>query len=493
MKNTMSKIKAAYLFNILAILLLLATIYLYSQFEDTKDSIVNTNLGSQIKYTKNITDKLSKSILKHVNNDLYKSLKEDKSLRVEMEEHLSMFISKRYRYLYVVDKISKNSNEFRVLLDGSTNFEEKSEFEEPFDPLNIKVWNKAYSTKDITFFQHKDGMNLWMTLLNPIILNNKIVGLVVVDFALEDHKAIVHDLHELDETFEAIVIFFIIIFFLLLWFSYFDMEREKEKENIQNQLVNLNNELEYKIKDEITKSRKKDQQIIQQSRLAQMGEMISMIAHQWRQPLAAISSASTAINFKARRDKLDNKVALELSSKIAEYSQHLSSTIDDFRDFFKSKEEKQKTSFGEIINGVLNIVEDSVINKNIKLIKDLNYNDSFESNPNELKQVVLNLIKNAEDVLLEKNIENPYIKISTYFKENKYILEISDNGNGIPENNMEKIFDPYFSTKTKKDGTGLGLYMSKTIVEEHCDGELSVENNKDGAVFKIILKQEDKS
>ena len=120
-------------------------------------------------------------------------------------------------------------------------------------------------------------------------------------------------------------------------------------------------------------------------------------------------------------------------------------------------------------------------------MKELNCHDTFITYPNELKQVILNLIKNAEDVPLENKIENPYIKISSYKEDDKYILEVSDNAGGVPEDVIDKIFDPYFSTKTKKDGTGLGLYMSKTIIEDHCGGELSVSNSKDGAVFKIVL------
>ncbi|MEA3387640.1 MAG: ATP-binding protein [Patescibacteria group bacterium] len=267
---------------------------------------------------------------------------------------------------------------------------------------------------------------------------------------------------------------------------------QTEIENKTKELKELNDGLEQKIKLEVEKNRKKDQQMVEQSRLAQMGEMISMIAHQWRQPLAAISSTSAGINLKAKLNKLDKETAIELSTKIGSYSQHLSTTIDDFREFFKSNKEKSKMSYDEIIQSVMNIVEISIANKNIKIIKDLQCKSQFNSYPNEIKQVVLNLIKNAEDVLIEKDIQNPTITIKT--KDN--ILYISDNGGGIPEDIMPKIFDPYFSTKTKKDGTGLGLYMSKTIIEEHCGGELSVSNdkviNKDGkpscgAVFKIKL------
>jgi C4-dicarboxylate-specific signal transduction histidine kinase len=109
---------------------------------------------------------------------------------------------------------------------------------------------------------------------------------------------------------------------------------------------------------------------------------------------------------------------------------------------------------------------------------------------NELKQVVLNIIKNSEDALLDNGIENPYIKIKTFTDNNNYVLEVSDNAGGISEDIIDNIFDPYFSTKTKKDGTGLGLYMSKIIIEEHCDGKLSVRNSDVGAIFRIELEQE---
>jgi len=488
MKNYISKIKTIYLFTVVAIMLLIATIFLYSKFEYTKQNIVKTNLGGQISYTNDITNKLEKNIIKSIkNNNLFDTLENDIKLREKIEEKLSLFITTRYRYVYIVDKVSSSDNQFRVLLDGTQNNDDKSEFLELFTPLNTKIWNKSYEYNQNEFFEHKEGMNLWMTFLNPIEINGKVVGLMVIDFALEDHKYIVKNLVDLDETFKYVVIFFIIIFFLYIWFSYFDLQREKEKENIQKQLQILNKSLESKIEDELKKSRKKDKQLLQQSRLAQMGEMISMIAHQWRQPLAAISSASLAINFKAQRENLNNEIAINLSSKIIGYSKHLSSTIDDFRNFFKTNKEKQLTSFEEIINGAFNIIEDSLLSKNIKIEKEIVDEYNFESYPNELKQVVLNLIKNAEDVLLEKDIEDPFIKIKIYKNNLECILEVSDNAGGIPLNIIDKIFDPYFSTKIKKDGTGLGLYMSKTIIEDHCSGKLEVINNKNGAIFKIVL------
>ena len=237
---------------------------------------------------------------------------------------------------------------------------------------------------------------------------------------------------------------------------------------------------------------KENEKLLQhQSRLAQMGEMISMIAHQWRQPLSAISATSTALNLKAKLGKADNAIVEEMTDKISKYSQHLSQTIDDFREFFKANKEKRETSYDELIGAVLNIIELSITNQNIKLIKDFKSKEKFSSFPNELKQVILNLIKNAEDVLIEKEIKNPFIKIRTYENKGKLFLEISDNAGGVSKNIIDDIFNPYFSTKKQKDGTGLGLYMSKTIVESHCNGALEVFNTKDGALFRITLIKEE--
>jgi signal transduction histidine kinase len=155
--------------------------------------------------------------------------------------------------------------------------------------------------------------------------------------------------------------------------------------------------------------------------------------------------------------------------------------------FLNQNKEKKTTTYNELLNSVLSLVETPIKNHNIELIENLQCSESFDTYTNEVKQVILNIIKNAEDILLDKNIQNRYIKIKTYCDSDKAILEISDNGGGINEEYISKIFDPYFSTKTKKDGTGLGLYMSKTIIEDHCGGKLSVSNSQDGAVFKIIL------
>ncbi len=261
----------------------------------------------------------------------------------------------------------------------------------------------------------------------------------------------------------------------------------KKLKLMDDKIKNFNNQLKFRIDEEVKKNREKDKKMIYQSRLAQMGEMLSMIAHQWRQPLNAISSTCVHLTIKAQLDKANSEFVMKESENISKFVQHLSSTIDDFRDFFKTNKKLQNTNFTELLTAVLGIIESSVISKNIELIKDLRFEGKFKTYPNEIKQVILNLIKNAEDILLEKKIKKPFIKISTFKEGENYILEVSDNGGGVPDAVVEKIFDPYFSTKLKLDGTGLGLYMSKTIIEEHCGGKITVSNSKDGAVFKISL------
>jgi len=239
--------------------------------------------------------------------------------------------------------------------------------------------------------------------------------------------------------------------------------------------------------EEIEINKDKDKQLLQQSRLAQMGEMIAMIAHQWRQPLAAISSASLVLRMKAEMGDLSSDNIIKKTEDILDYSQHLSLTIDDFRDFFKPTKETIKTDFISLVESALKIIETSLDNHGVRVVKDFNSNRTFYSYSNELKQVILNLIKNAEDIMLDNRVKNPIIIISIYDEEDSAVLEIEDNGGGVPEEIFDKIFDPYFSTKDNKNGTGLGLYMSKTIIEEHCKGSLSVKNGDKGAVFKIML------
>ena len=266
-----------------------------------------------------------------------------------------------------------------------------------------------------------------------------------------------------------------------LWVDYF--HKSKELQDKSEKLETINKNLEKLVSQEIDKNRQKDHIMFMQSRQAQMGEVIAMIAHQWRQPLAAISATSSVINLKAKLKKLDLELAFELSKKISDYTQHLSETIDDFRNFFKPDREKKLTSFETVFKRSNTLIEESLKNNKIEIDCDVIKSQEFQSYENELVQVVINIIKNAEDILLEKDIKNPWIKVKIDGKN----ITISDNAGGVPEKLLDKIFDPYFSTKLSKNGTGLGLYMSRIIIQEHCGGKLVVENCENGALFSIML------
>jgi len=241
--------------------------------------------------------------------------------------------------------------------------------------------------------------------------------------------------------------------------------------------------LQEKIRQEEEKNKRNQELMQQQSRLAQMGEMLSMIAHQWRQPLSAITATTNSLELKTKMNQLDNESVEKSTQKIREFALHLSSTIDDFRNFFKANKGKNITDFGQIVDSVYSIIESTLIHKNIKVNITRNSTINLYTYEGEIKQVILNLIKNAEDALIEKDIENPTINITIDANQ----LIVHDNAGGIPKNIIDKIFNPYFSTKLKKDGTGLGLYMSKIIIEEHCKGTINVINENGGAKFTVTI------
>ena len=301
-----------------------------------------------------------------------------------------------------------------------------------------------------------------------------------------------------DVTVLIYYIFLTLVTFMISAISGYLIEKGKRKNYLA---VFIQEDLNVQLKIEQEKNAKKEKLLQQHARLAQMGEMISMIAHQWRQPLGAISSTIISIHNKRESGRLDLDAKKDREKyfeftddklqNIDEYVQVLSSTIDDFRNFFKPDKEKEIVSLSTPITRALYIVEDSLKAKNIKLLNVIENDEKVLMYQNEMMQVVLNIFKNAEDNFLEKKIEKPQIFIITKKKERKFIISITDNGGGIPSDIMPNIFDPYFSTKDEKNGTGLGLYMSKIMVEEHNNGKLSVENIANGVCFTIELGLEE--
>ena len=283
------------------------------------------------------------------------------------------------------------------------------------------------------------------------------------------------------ELFIQFILVFMIIF-IILGISY--IKQKKLKDRIQL----LNNSLEQRVKDEVQKNREKDKVMFRQSRLAQMGEVISMIAHQWRQPLNSLSLLNQTILLKYDREKLNDE-AIEFFRVHSKKQIHeMSKTIDDFKDFFKPQKIKKEFLLNEVIDNLFDIVKPIYTRSNVNININIDQEHYIMGYKNELGQAVLNILNNAKDALVEKNIEKKEVNITVKKYDGKINIVISDNAGGIPGEYKENIFDPYFSTKGDKNGTGLGLYMTKMIVEDHMDGKITVKNNHVGAVFTIILE-----
>ncbi|WP_428025426.1 sensor histidine kinase, partial [Arcobacter sp.] len=213
-------------------------------------------------------------------------------------------------------------------------------------------------------------------------------------------------------------------------------------------------------------------------KMAAMGEMIGNIAHQWRQPLSVISTASTGIKLKKEMGTLGEEELLSTMDNINESTQYLSQTIDDFRNFFNPNEQNlSMVNIKDIFDKTFNLLSPQYASKGITIIKSID-DITFMTSNNGLIQVLINILNNSRDVLLEKKEEKKYIFINAFKKRNNLLIEIYDNGNGRDETIINRIFEPYFTTKHKSQGTGIGLYMSQEIVEKQLNGEILVENYK---------------
>ena len=273
-------------------------------------------------------------------------------------------------------------------------------------------------------------------------------------------------------------------------------EVKKHEEELQGkvnektkELQKLNENLEEKVKEEVAKNRQKELQLFEQSKLASMGEMIGNIAHQWRQPLSIITTSSSGMKLKKELDMLDDEF-LDVSLDVIEDNAHfLSETIDTFRDFIKEEKVLKEVILQERIDIALDIINATLKNNHIELKNNIDYSNPIKITlvVGELTQVIINIINNAKDVLLKEKIEDAWIKLDLEKHDGKVIITIEDNGGGIPDEIVPKIFDPYFTTKHQSQGTGLGLHMSYKIIVDSLKGKLYSENTNNGAKFIIEL------
>ncbi|WP_419782701.1 PAS domain S-box protein [Malaciobacter marinus] len=258
-----------------------------------------------------------------------------------------------------------------------------------------------------------------------------------------------------------------------------DRYRNKQLLIIANDITDIK-EAQKKLKDN-------EEMIHHQSKMAAMGEMLENIAHQWRQPLSVITTSASSVKIHKEMGTLSDDFLDEVLDAIVKSGNHLSQTIDDFRDFFKPDKEKVRFNIKNTYKKALFLVSSKLKNREIDIIENIEDIDLYGFD-NELVQVIMNLINNARDALEESSLEYKYIFIDIYKdKENNIILKICDNAGGIPVNVIGKIFEPYFTTKHKSLGTGIGLYMCEEILVKHMNGEIAVKNKEfeyEGNSFK---------
>jgi signal transduction histidine kinase len=267
-------------------------------------------------------------------------------------------------------------------------------------------------------------------------------------------------------------------------------DRKRVEEQLREktaQLEELNRTLAERVREEVEKNREKDHLLILQSRQAAMGEMIGNIAHQWRQPLTAVSLliqdlGECYVYGDFSKEYLDTTIRNALN-----VIQHMSHTIDDFRNFFKREKEKKAFSVGEVVARSLSFIESSLRFNSIAVEIDVDDDLLAFGFPNEFSQAFINIIGNAKDAFRERGISDPLIRIQGCRDGKRTVVTITDNAGGIPEEIIDRIFEPYFTTRQLENGTGLGLYMAKTIVEKNMDGQLTASNVEGGACFRIVI------
>ena len=255
------------------------------------------------------------------------------------------------------------------------------------------------------------------------------------------------------------------------------------------ELIKVNKELELRIAKEIEKNRLKDLQIFEQVKIAHMGEMITNIAHQWRQPLSAISTLASTTIIENEMKILDDASLKDKMENIISKTKYLSTTINTFKSIANDEDKLLKnSSIKDEIDEAINMLN-SNLNHDIKIINNIKLDDTVQSKMihGEFSQVIINLLNNSKDFLIERNIDNPWIKIELKKENDLAYITIEDNAKGIEEDVLPKVFNPYFTTKHQSQGTGLGLHISYRIVTENLNGNISVKNSENGAIFTITL------
>ncbi len=402
----------------------------------------------------------------------------------------------------VLNYIPSSENENFMMSIKHSDYEKKHIIKnlERLKPIKDDIYEKMAKEKEFSVYTQYDGKAIVVSFY-PI--KN-----------IKDKKTVVWIVSYDDDSFIDLTIKMyygvrtasFILFLVLLYFIYrvlnqkelLDIQvknKTRELAKSENDLKLLNENLELTIKQEVLKNQEKDRLLYQQSKMAAMGDMIGNIAHQWRQPIAIISMWANNIIADIDMEEIDNENLKEYANKINEQTIHLSQTIDDFRNFFLPTKEKKSFMLEDSVDKTMSLLSASFKTHNIEVTKNIESIEIF-SLENEFTQSILNIIKNAKDVLVTLDKSSKRLIFINIYKNGLYVnIEIIDNGGGIADDIIDKIFEPYYTTKHQSQGTGIGLYMTETIITKHLDGNIYVENvdfdyddvNYKGAKFTITL------
>ena len=368
-------------------------------------------------------------LLKLFNAPLYDSI------LIDSDGYILYHYKNEKRWSKFIEKPFKIENKYMQILDTNTDFYQNDNF--ILKKLNLPLANQLY-------------------MILTINEKNK-----QAEHAIYKQRAVV------------VLSVFIFLMFLLSIVLYFILQRiEKREEEIL----------------ELNKLKKEQETILKQkSKMASMGDMIADIAHQWRQPLSILSLNTTNLELKLKRDKADKEFLENYIVKVNKTIKNMDQTIKDFSEFFKPNKPKVEFELNSLIEEAQYLLKDLFIKKQIIINFEPKNEYNYSGYKNELLQVILNILNNSKDAIVNNAIKNGIVSIKIKDDDDIYIIYIQDNGGGIPPEIENRIFEPYYTTKFKNQGTGIGLYMCKTIIEESLKGSLSLKNYKDGTQCIITL------
>jgi len=320
-------------------------------------------------------------------------------------------------------------------------------------PELVSILNRVIDT--ITAHERQMILNKWVQVKYENVVSNKI--------------------------WKAILLLFLFLFLLMAAWHYHTVQI---KSRLQEQYRALTMQMER----ELAKNRHQQLLLLQQNRFSQKGEIINMIAHQWRQPLNTLSLLVQTFVLRYKSGHSDIAAVEKFGNDTKNLIRQMSDTIDDFRNFFTTDKEAVIFQLSEVISHALSLVQPVLEREGIRVELACSATLSLRGMPNELGQALINLLNNAKDALRAKKSGDKYIEIFCKEEGDETVIYVTDNGGGIPEEILPHIFDPYFTTKKDGHGTGIGLYMSRIIIEEHMHGKLEVYNHEEGARFAMRMK-----